>query len=287
MTFRRASYPTGQVYHDECWYRWCFEEAPTAAERPPIWMYEKDGEVLGHQTGIRVELKVGERVVPALWASELMVAKALQLRGIGTVISAACVADEGCVLGFEVSPAARKALVRDGWTDVGDVPYWFRPLDASTIVAARKDSRLGKPPAPCSIWASQTRGYRFAGSAGPVLGFVCFGLGCARERQPGARAAGDRHPARALERPFTIASALTQGGISSDPARRASGRTTDEARQAHATDPFNGSSWLRERGGTALSRRTARERVAPELRPARGVPGAWRVHRSGLVLLSW
>jgi hypothetical protein len=86
--------------------------------------------------------KIGSHYYDALWLMDLMVSPRYRLRGVGAVLAEVASQGREVVLGIEISAAARKALLRAGWIDLGTVPLYIRPLDLHAVLQKHRRSKL-------------------------------------------------------------------------------------------------------------------------------------------------
>jgi GNAT superfamily N-acetyltransferase len=137
QAFRRAMFgPEGRQTRPE-YARWLFGENPHVAPgAPPMWLMERGGGVVGQQAAIPVPLEIRNRAFSAQWAVDLMVHPEWRMRGVGPALSQAQVDSCDVALALSVSEAAYKAFLTSGWTDMGQLPFYVRPLQAERLVAA-------------------------------------------------------------------------------------------------------------------------------------------------------
>jgi len=143
LEFRKSVYSGSSYLADPAYLDWMFERAPRDADDEyALWLFKKNGRIEGQQGAYRVDLKVGDAVRRASWAFDLLVTPGHQRRGIGMVLQEAVFAENGLSLGLEVTPEARKAMLRAGWIDTGTVPIWVRPLDARRMLEPLLNTRF-------------------------------------------------------------------------------------------------------------------------------------------------
>ncbi|MEX0666246.1 MAG: GNAT family N-acetyltransferase [Acidimicrobiia bacterium] len=110
---------------------WLFDRNPCRLpDGPGLWICRRDGAVVGQQAEIPFELKVGDRTCRAAWAIDLMVDPAWRLRGVGPALVEAQLDVNHIVGGLNISEKGYRAYLRGGWTDLGIVPVYVRPLVA-------------------------------------------------------------------------------------------------------------------------------------------------------------
>lgn len=118
------------------YFHWLYEENPTAQpDEVPLWILERKGKVVGQQGSIPFPLHVRDRVLSGQWAVDLMVRPEWRLRGLGPALSAAQVDSGDVSLALSVSDDAHKAFVSAGWTDMGKLPFFVRPIDGTRLLA--------------------------------------------------------------------------------------------------------------------------------------------------------
>jgi GNAT superfamily N-acetyltransferase len=145
LAFRRSIGEAARARSTPAFFEWQFERAPgLAGATPQVWLYEKNGTVVGQQGGIPVELKAGHRRIRGSWAIDLHVAPAFRLRGIGVALSETYTRENGITMALGITDEARKAFLRAGWTDLGAVPLFVRPLRTGRLLAARGHGALGR-----------------------------------------------------------------------------------------------------------------------------------------------
>jgi hypothetical protein len=91
---------------------------------------------------VPVPLTVEGTVYRGAWLIELFVDPKHRWRGLGAALT--LVASEGfeVVMGTELSDAAWQTFDRAGWTDLGTLPLWARPLDLDEVLATRFPGRV-------------------------------------------------------------------------------------------------------------------------------------------------
>jgi hypothetical protein len=140
--FRSEQYGPTARQLDERQAAWLFGANPAAAEDPDVWICRKDGVIVGQQCGIPVHLKAGSSSVRGSWAIDLVVDPEWRMRGVAPVLSDEQAASADVALALNVSPAAYRAYRRGGWTDLGTVPLYVRPLRLTEALDAAEMSRV-------------------------------------------------------------------------------------------------------------------------------------------------
>jgi hypothetical protein len=99
---------------------------------------------------IPVDVQVGEHVLHAGWAMELIVEPALLMRGVGGMLHQQSVATYDTLIGLDVTEDGRRCFLRAGWTDLGTVPALDRPLDPARLLKNRAMRGWLRPL--CLVW---------------------------------------------------------------------------------------------------------------------------------------
>ena len=110
---------------------------------PPTWIAIQDGRVLGFVTTIPVRFWHGETSLPAYWIKGLMVLPEYRQGPIGYAVLKAAVAALPRTGSLAVAAPARRLFTALGYTDLGAVSNWIRPLAAHRILANLDPERLG------------------------------------------------------------------------------------------------------------------------------------------------
>lgn len=95
---------------------------------PETWVCQRDGGVVGVQSGLGVTVEFAGTPIAAHWAVDLMIAPEWRMRGIFSPLTEAFLADKALVMGLGVSEGAHRAYLRSGWADLGIVPRYLRLL---------------------------------------------------------------------------------------------------------------------------------------------------------------
>ena len=139
--FRSAQYGPTARQVDERHAAWLFGANPAATQDPDVWICRKDSVIVGQQCGIPVQLKAGSSSVRGSWAIDLVVDPEWRMRGVAPVLSDEQAASADVALALNVSPAAYLAYRRGGWTDLGTVPLYVRPLRLTEALDAAEMTR--------------------------------------------------------------------------------------------------------------------------------------------------
>lgn len=151
VEFRRRVYGPDAFFSRPDYIAWMYGDGSTPTAGPsPLWLYRPDSTIEGHQGGVRAIVSVEGRPVDALWATELVVSPDYLMRGAGAVLSSLATSESSLVIGFEVTDLAKQAFLRAGWSDLGDVPLYVRPLDVATLL----DERGRRLPGPLAVVAN-------------------------------------------------------------------------------------------------------------------------------------
>ncbi len=135
LQFRRAMYGQASIFGDDAYLRWMYEQpALQSPAHIALWLYQKRGLIKGQQGGIRTRLKIGSTIRDALWMMDLMVEPQWRMRGIGAVLADVASHETDVAMTMEISAAARQAFQRAGWSDLGTVPLYMRPLCVTPIL---------------------------------------------------------------------------------------------------------------------------------------------------------
>jgi GNAT superfamily N-acetyltransferase len=123
--------PSRQLEEDR--FRWLFTENPEESEaKPEIWLCVRE-EVVGQQSGILHRLKVGDQEMRGSWAIDLMVDPAWRLRGVGPALVERHARSHPIVIALGATDALYPVLLKAGWTDLGYIPIFIRPLRLSGL----------------------------------------------------------------------------------------------------------------------------------------------------------
>ncbi len=145
LAFRRSIIEDARTRSTPEFFEWQFEQNLVARDASPqLWIYRKDGRIVGQQGGVPVELKVGDRRFRGSWAIDLHVESAFRLRGIGVALSETYVSGNDITMALGITDDARKAFLRAGWIDLGAVPLFVRPLRTGRMLGTRGHGALGK-----------------------------------------------------------------------------------------------------------------------------------------------
>jgi hypothetical protein len=110
---------------------------------PPTWIALQAGRCLGYVTTIPVRFWDGRRDLPAYLIKGLMVLPEFRSGPIGYHVLKSAASAMPRTAGLAVAPPARRLFEALGYTDLGAVPNWIRPLRAHRIVERLDLTALG------------------------------------------------------------------------------------------------------------------------------------------------
>jgi GNAT superfamily N-acetyltransferase len=138
--FQRRAFGPGSRQLDGARFDWLFEHNPCATDGPGLWICRRDGAVVGQQGEIPFDLLVDGAAHRATWAIDLMVDEAWRLRGVGPALVDTLLGSRRIVAAVCINTAAQTMYRRTGWTDLGVVPVYLRPLRARGILRLAPDA---------------------------------------------------------------------------------------------------------------------------------------------------
>ena len=123
-------------------FQWLFERNPFHEKGIlPVWLFMKDGRVVGQQCAIPTELNIGNQMHRASWAVDLMVRPEWRLKGVGPALSETCASENAIIAAIGITDPAYKTFLRAGWIDLGHVPEFVLPVDVASIMRVRSYNR--------------------------------------------------------------------------------------------------------------------------------------------------
>lgn len=147
-------------------FAWMFERNPALPPGgPTVWISRRDGEIVGQQASIGVDLRVDGQVRRAEWTTDLMVDPAWRMKGVGPGLVATHLDRCDLALGITQSDAAIRSYRRSGWIDIGVVPLYVRPLDAAPLLRHHSVPARLRPLAPVAGAALRAADSAAAGAA--------------------------------------------------------------------------------------------------------------------------
>jgi GNAT superfamily N-acetyltransferase len=118
-------------------WRWQYLDNPHAGDDGPvIWLAVDDGRLLGQMATMPFPMWWGDREVRASAGMDYFVRKEAQGRGLGIALSEAWADHVDVALALGLTPSSYP-LFRKIFTDVGPVPAYVKPLDATAIARRR------------------------------------------------------------------------------------------------------------------------------------------------------
>ena len=119
---------------------WVYSERPRAVGKPSeLWLHRSAGRIDGQVGVVPVELKIQQASVNAGWVFDLAVDPSTRGRGTaGALVSVACERVQAA-MALEVSGGGRHVLLRGGWSDLGGLPLFVRPVDAQVLPAGGRE----------------------------------------------------------------------------------------------------------------------------------------------------
>lgn len=141
--FQRANFPAESRQVDPASRTWLFGQNPYAT--PSFWVCERDEVIVGQQTEMPVELKIGTDRRLASWAIDLMVEDKWRLRGVGPALISKVLENRTIVGVLYASKDGYPAFLNSGCIDLGPMPRYRRPLDPAVALQDRRvPARLRK-----------------------------------------------------------------------------------------------------------------------------------------------
>ena len=119
---------------DPAWMSWQAANPSIDPGEPTVWVCRRDAGIVGSQGSVPFGLKEGGRMVAGAWATDLMVAPAWRLRGVGPALTERLIGGRRLVAGIGISDAAYRSFLRAGWRDLGEIPWYVRPRDVGWVV---------------------------------------------------------------------------------------------------------------------------------------------------------
>ncbi len=144
FAFRKAFDESECVQYASDYFRWQFEQNPSTRDNAPqVWVYKKDGAVLGQQGGIPTELQIGDSSYRASWAVDWQIDAKVRGRGVGAALMATYINYNEVTLAVGITDDSYRSMRRGGWIDLGKMAFFVRPLDVARMMRARGRPGLG------------------------------------------------------------------------------------------------------------------------------------------------
>ncbi|TQV88914.1 GNAT family N-acetyltransferase [Aliikangiella coralliicola] len=122
--FRKAEFGEKSLQEKDCFNQWMYQQNQNNQR---IYCYVDD-QVVGHQSAMKVDLKVGDKVVKAAYATDLRVRPEWKMKGLGVALMGKLINDYDVVISLGVSDEAYKMFKRQGWIDLGKTNFYLKPL---------------------------------------------------------------------------------------------------------------------------------------------------------------
>jgi GNAT superfamily N-acetyltransferase len=144
LEFQLRMFQPGSRQVDSARSAWLFDENPyrTDPDTRDLWVCRRDGTVVGQQAQIPFDVKIGPHTRRTAWGVDLMVDPAWRIKGVGPGLVQTVRDAHATVVGLNLSDKGFKTVIRGGWTDMGVMPVYLRPLDLAK--AARAGSVSGR-----------------------------------------------------------------------------------------------------------------------------------------------
>jgi hypothetical protein len=145
-TFQRLYFGPATRHSSDEFADWLFERNPHRdPDGPSLWLCIRDGVVVGQQATIPVILKVHNAERRAAWLIDWMIHPQWRMRGVALALLSASAEHHELMLGLGLEDVAYKTVHRAGWTDVGRLSLFVRPLDAGACARAlNRSGFIGK-----------------------------------------------------------------------------------------------------------------------------------------------
>lgn len=154
--FQLREFGEGARQVDENRTRWLFDQNPNRADDGwGLWVCRREGAIVGQQGEIPFELRIDDGDHRASWAVDLRVDDAWRLKGVGPALLATLLEARPIVAAMNMSDLGFTLMERSGWTDLGVVPVYLRPLQLDRVASLAPVSPRLRP---------------LLGSAAPLLG---------------------------------------------------------------------------------------------------------------------
>ncbi len=119
------------------------------------WMYQDNSDnqrlyclqnqhVVGHQSAIPVELKLGDLCVNAAYAIDLRITNEWKMKGLGVAMIGALMDQFDVLIGLGISDEAIKMFKRQGWHDLGQLHCYMKPININFIKSENSKTGMKK-----------------------------------------------------------------------------------------------------------------------------------------------
>ena len=123
---------------DPAYFQWMYRDGPQGPPAPSsLWIGRRGSEIVGQSGGFPIALRVARRDVAGFCSLDLGVKPEARGGGLGARLMEASLAGREVALALELSPAGREIFRRAAWSDLGTLPLWVLPLDASVLLPSR------------------------------------------------------------------------------------------------------------------------------------------------------
>jgi len=171
------------------------EESPSAGSSPnrhpaPIFLFLKDGEVVGHVASSPIHLWWGGKEIEAHWIVGFMVLPQYRNGLVGPLLIKEVNRVLDCALSLHVEPPVLRILRGFRWIHVGVLPQYCRVLNAREFVKNLQMGAVGVTKTRTNLWASILASLmgstlcRVVGHVGVAIGqrLLAGAMFCVRER---------------------------------------------------------------------------------------------------------
>ena len=135
--FQRVYFGETARHVDDDFAHWLFERNPHRDPAgPSLWLCMREGRVVGQQASIPIVIKVGAVERKAAWLIDWMIDPAWRLRGVSVALLNANAGSNELMLGLGLEGVAYKTVAKAGWTEVGRLSLFVRPLDTQACARA-------------------------------------------------------------------------------------------------------------------------------------------------------